>query len=164
MVNIGLIGCGRVSGRHLDAITYRAEGVRLAAVCDIDLARAEATAAALGVPAFQTPQRMYEAVALDVVDIATPSGLHYEHALEAFRHGRHVVVEKPICLRVEQAEHLMAEADRRGLKLWVAHQNRYNPALRAAKEAVDSGRLGKIVVATVRLRWCREQPYYDQDD
>lgn len=153
-----------MSARHVDALTCHSDGVRLAAVCDTDYAKAEAYATALGVPAFRTADEMYRAVPLDLVDIATPSGLHYEHALEALTRGINAVVEKPLCLRPEQAERLIAEAEGRGLKLWVSHQNRYNPALRAAKDAVTSGRFGRMVAVTVRLRWCREQGYYDQDD
>jgi predicted dehydrogenase len=75
-----------------------------------------------------------------------------------------VVVEKPIALRLEHVDEMMAEAERRQRLLWVAFQNRYNPAVQKAREAVVSGRLGKPVLATVRVRWCREQEYYEQDD
>lgn len=163
-VRFALLGCGRVSSRHVDALIHKSTGCELVAVCDTVVERARAYARELGVPAFASAPEMYAALPIDVVDIATPSGFHAEHALEAMERGLNVVVEKPMALRLGDAARMQAEAERRGLTLWVAHQNRYNPALIAARRAVEEGRLGKLVLATIRLRWFREQSYYDQDD
>jgi predicted dehydrogenase/shikimate 5-dehydrogenase len=163
-VRFGLVGCGRVSTRHVDALTRHVPGARLAAVCDIVPERAERYAAQFGIPAFTSAAEMYRLADIDVVDIATPSGDHYARAMEALRHGKHVVVEKPVALRPEHAEEMIAEATRRGVNLWVSHQNRYNRALSRAHREIASGRLGKPVIGTVRVRWCRDQSYYDFDD
>jgi shikimate dehydrogenase len=163
-IRFGLVGCGRVSTRHVDALVRRVPGARLAGVCDIVPERAERYAASLGIPAFTSAAEMYRAVDLDVVDIATPSGDHYARAMEAFAHDKHVVVEKPVALRPEHATEMIAEARRRGRHLWVSHQNRYNRALSRARREVASGRLGRPVLGTVRVRWCRDQSYYDSDN
>ena len=163
-VRFGLVGCGRVSTRHVDALVRHVPGARLAAVCDIVPERAQRYAAQLGIPAFSSTAEMYREADIDVVDIATPSGDHYARAMEALRHGKHVVVEKPVALRPEHAEEMIGEAARRGLHLWVAHQNRYNRALARAHREIASGRLGTPVSGTVRVRWCRDQSYYDFDD
>lgn len=159
-----LVGCGRVSSRHVDALVNKSQGVELVAVCDTVPERAQACARQLGIPAFTSAEEMYRAVPIDVVDIATPSGMHAEHTLQALECGLNVVVEKPLALRIDDAVRMRDEARGRNLKLWVAHQNRYNPALIATRRAVTSGRLGKLVAATIRLRWFRDQDYYDQDD
>lgn len=163
-VRVALVGCGRVSSRHLDAWTNHVQNASVVAVCDVVPARAAAAAEQLGVPHFASAADMYKAVDIDLVDIATPSGDHYERTMEAFSFGKNVVVEKPMALRLEHADEMIADADRRGLKLWVAFQNRYNPAVLKAREAVESGRLGKLVLGTVRVRWFRDQSYYDADD
>lgn len=164
VARFALLGCGRVSSRHVDALVNKSRGCRIVAVCDTIAERAQAYARQLGVPAFTNAGEMYGAVPIDVVDIATPSGLHADHTLEALEHGLNVVVEKPIALRLDDAMRVSDAARARDLKVWVAHQNRYNPALIAARRALASGRLGRLVVATIRLRWFRDQGYYDQDD
>jgi UDP-N-acetyl-2-amino-2-deoxyglucuronate dehydrogenase len=163
-VKFALVGCGRVSSRHVDALTNKVPGAKIVAVCDIVPERAEKYSLGLHVPAFTSTAEMYRSVEADVVDIATPSGDHYERVMEALSFDKHVVVEKPLALRLDQADEMIREARERDRKLWVAFQNRYNPAVVKAKEVVDSGRLGKLVIGTVRVRWCRDQSYYDQDD
>jgi len=163
-VRFALVGCGRVSARHIDALTNKVAGARIVAVCDVLSKRAERHGRVLGVPAFTSTLEMYGAVEIDVVDVATPSGDHFERVMEALAFNKPVVVEKPVALRLEHADEMVREAHQRNLKLWVAFQNRYNPAIVKAKETLDSGRLGKLVIGTVRVRWSRDQAYYDQDD
>ena len=99
-----------------------------------------------------------------VVQIATPTGLHAEHVLDVARFARHVVVEKPMALRVEDARAMAAAVKRSGRRLFVVQQNRFNTAVQAARRALDEGRFGKLVLGTARVRWRREQEYYEQDD
>ena len=153
-----------MSARHVDALVRHVPGARLVAVCDIVPERAQRYARELGIPAFASAAEMYRSVDIDVVDIATPSGDHYARAMEALADDKHVVVEKPVALRPEHARAMIREAAGRGRQLWVAHQNRYNRALSRAKAEVASGRLGKPVLGTVRVRWSREQSYYDSDN
>jgi predicted dehydrogenase len=148
----------------VDALTNKVPAAKIVAVCDIVPERAEKYGLGLNVPAFTSAREMYDSVDVDVVDIATPSGDHYERVMEALSSGKHVVVEKPPALRLEHVDDMIREVRERKRKLWVAFQNRYNPAVVKAKETVDSGRLGKLVIATVRVRWCRNQSYYDQDN
>jgi shikimate dehydrogenase len=148
----------------VDALVQHVPGARLAAVCDVVIERAQRYGEALGIPAFASPEEMYRSIDLDVIDIATPSGDHFARTMEALAHNKHVVVEKPVALRPEHAQQMIREAAGRGRRLWVAHQNRYNKALSRAHAEVASGRLGKAVLGTVRVRWCRDQSYYDGDN
>lgn len=99
----------------------------------------------------------------DLVAICTPSGDHAAHVLAAVRAGvTNVVVEKPMALRLEDADSMIAECSRAGARLFVVKQNRYNLPIRKLREALDSGRFGRLVLGAVRVRWCRRQDYYDQ--
>jgi predicted dehydrogenase len=73
------------------------------------------------------------------------------------------VVEKPLALRLEDADRMLDACDAHGVKVFVVHQNRYNPAVMKAREALEQGRFGKLVLGTVRLRWKRDQKYYDSE-
>jgi UDP-N-acetyl-2-amino-2-deoxyglucuronate dehydrogenase len=93
--------------------------------------------------------------------VLTPSGLHYEHARAAIERGLHVLVEKPLAMVPSDGRELDALARDKGVMCGVAFQNRLNPAVRCLRKALEDGRFGKVVTATIRLRWCRYQDYYN---
>lgn len=162
-VRFAIIGCGRIAGRHVDALD-RIAGANLVALCDLQEERARRYAQPRGLPVYTNYHRMLREQRPDVVCIITPSGMHAEHALDVMRRYRtHVVVEKPLALRVEDGEEMIATARELGLQLHVVMQNRFNAAVVKLREAVTAGRFGRLVLGTVRLRWCRPQRYYDQD-
>src|SRR4051812_46826568 len=92
---IGIVGCGRISQFHVEAID-KVEGLSLVAVCDIDEARARATGEKAGVPWFGSLESMLKDAELDIVAVCTPSGLHPEHGAAVAKAGKHVVSEKPM--------------------------------------------------------------------
>jgi predicted dehydrogenase len=98
---------------------------------------------------------------IDVVTILTPSGDHARRILDLVRFEKHIVVEKPLALRLEDADAVIRACDNTGIKLFVVKQNRYNLAAQALRGALDSGRFGKLVMGSVKVRWCRRQEYYD---
>jgi predicted dehydrogenase len=106
---------------------------------------------------------MLAAPGIDAVSVLTPSGMHADHAVAVARSGRHIVVEKPMALTLPDADRMIAEADEAGVRLFVVKQNRFNVPVVKAREALDAGRLGRLVLGTVRVRWCRDQSYYDHD-
>ncbi|MBM3571448.1 MAG: Gfo/Idh/MocA family oxidoreductase, partial [Alphaproteobacteria bacterium] len=97
----------------------------------------------------------------DLVCVLTESGNHAAHVGALLERGINVVVEKPVTLVPADAERLAEMATPRGLICAVVKQNRYNPAMRFLRRAVDDGRLGRLVTAGIRVHWCREQDYYD---
>lgn len=162
-LKFALLGCGRIARKHIDAIN-NAAGSRLVAVCDVNLARASAMGSKLGVPHFANVDDMLQAVPeIDVVNILTPTGYHAEHAVRVASYGKHVVVEKPMALRLEDADAMILACDRAGVRLFVVKQNRYNLPVQHLRRVLEAGRFGKLVMGTVRVRWCRRQDYYDQD-
>ena len=159
-----LIGCGRIAKRHAELLgTGQIGGARLAGVCDIDPDRARAFGEQYDVPWFADMGEMFAKVEADVASILTPSGMHPAHAMAAAAAGLHVVVEKPMALRLEDADAMIRACDQARVKLFVVKQNRFNVPVVKAREALDQGRFGQLVLGTVRVRWCRDQSYYDQD-
>jgi UDP-N-acetyl-2-amino-2-deoxyglucuronate dehydrogenase len=157
-----LIGCGRVAGNHLDAIA-RLPDAEVVAVCDLEGARARTYAEAYGVPWYTNYHTMFAAESIDVASIVTPSGMHPRHALDVIaRYGKHVVIEKPVALRLQDLDMLRRAADDAGRRIFPVFQNRYNVAVRKVHDELRDGALGRLVAGTVRLRWCRAQRYYDQ--
>lgn len=163
MIRFALLGCGRVSSRYLEVFSDGVDGAELTACCDINRAKADeaASRAGLKAAAFDDFAEMIAKARPDVVCVLTESGRHYEHALKVLAAGCHAVVEKPVTLIPQQAYDLSNKAREKGLMLTVVKQNRWNPAMGKLMETVRSGRFGRIITATIRLRWCRRQEYYD---
>jgi UDP-N-acetyl-2-amino-2-deoxyglucuronate dehydrogenase len=155
-----LVGCGRISDRHFEAIGSRPE-LRLVAVCDDDADRARAAGERLNVPAFTSYVAMLAETEADVGVICTPSGLHPRHGIMAAERGLHVVCEKPMATRLEEADLLVRACDAHDVHLFVVKQNRLNPAIVLLKRAIDNGRFGRIYLANTTVRWNRPQSYYD---
>jgi UDP-N-acetyl-2-amino-2-deoxyglucuronate dehydrogenase len=159
-----LVGCGRIAHRHSQLLGKGIiDGAALAGVCDIVPEKAEKIAGEIGVPWFTDMHEMMEVVKPDAVAILTESGNHARHAIELARHGAHIVVEKPMALTLPDADAMIEACDAAGVKLFVIKQNRFNRPVVKLREALEAGRFGKLVLGTVRVRWCRPQSYYDQD-
>jgi len=161
-VRVALVGCGRISRNHLDAIA-RVDGIELVAVADIDAERAKAVATEQGVPGFTSLEEMLAAVPSDLVSICTPSGLHPQLGIMAARAGRHVLTEKPMAISLAGADDLVQACDAAGVHLFVVKQNRLNPPIQLLRRAIDKGRFGRIYSANVTVRWTRPQEYYDAE-
>ncbi len=162
-LRFALIGCGRIAKNHAGPLT-ELPGVTLAAVCDLNAERARALAQKHGVPAYSSYHEMLEKERVDVVSILTPSGMHPVHCLDIIEtYGKHVVVEKPMALNLADLERLEAAARRKNVQIFPVYQNRYNKAVRRVRQDIASGAFGKLVMGTVRLRWCRPQRYYERD-
>lgn len=165
MINFALIGCGRIAMRHAELLgTGQIQGARLVAVCDVQAERAQAFGAKYSVPAFGSIREMLAMPGIDAVSVLTPSGMHAEHAILVARSKRQVIVEKPMALTLQDADAMIRECDAAGVGLYVVKQNRFNVPVVKAREALDAGRFGRLVLGTVRVRWCRDQSYYDHDD
>lgn len=160
----GLMGCGRITKKHVSAI-QEVEGATLAAVCDVLEDRSREWGEKAGVPHYLDVDRMLQDhPEIDVVCILTPSGYHAKHCVQVAAHGKHVVVEKPMALRLKDADEMIMACDSAGVRLFVVKQNRYNVPIQRLRRAMEEGRFGKLVLGTARVRWCRHQAYYDQDE
>lgn len=160
-LRFGIIGCGRVAGNHLSAIT-QLPGAELAAVCDIVRERAENYSKQYGVPWYEDYHKMLSRENVDVVNVITPSGMHPTHVIDVIgTHRKHVVVEKPMALRLADVDAMRTAAAEFGVKIFPVYQNRYNKAVETVKHELDNGALGRIALVSMRLHWCRPQRYYN---
>jgi UDP-N-acetyl-2-amino-2-deoxyglucuronate dehydrogenase len=96
-----------------------------------------------------------------VVAICTPSGMHPKQGIIAAKRGLHVICEKPMATRLEEADALVKACDDAGVHLFVVKQNRLNPSIQLLKRSLDAGRFGRIYLANTTVRWNRPQSYYD---
>lgn len=164
MLNFALVGCGRIAKRHAELLgNNQIGGARLVAVCDIVEEKAARIAKQFGVPAHRDMHEMMTANDVDVAVVLSESGMHAPHVIELARHGKHIVVEKPMALTLSEADAMIRACDEAGVKLFVVKQNRFNVPVVKLREALEAGRFGKLVLGTIRVRWCRDQRYYDQD-
>lgn len=164
MLNVAIIGCGRVAGHHVRAVEKHPH-LRLVAICDIKPERMATLPGGADSPRFTNYHEMFRRhPEINVVAIVTPSGMHYEHALDAIeQYGKNVVIEKPIVMRISQGNELRRAAERANVHVFPVHQYRFNRCVQRIRRAVQEGELGNVVLATVRQRWCRPQRYYDRD-
>lgn len=160
-LRIGVIGCGAIHATHCEAIR-RIEGAELAAVMDVNSDRARAAGEKYEVPWFDSLGPLLRRV--DAVDVCTPSGTHASIGMRAARAGKHVVVEKPIDVSVRAARRLVEECDALGLTLACISQHRFAASVRAARDAVLGGLLGRIIMGDAYVKWHRSQEYYDSGD
>lgn len=140
--NIAIVGVGLVGRRHVDAIRSL-QNVSLVAVVD-QTPEGETYAAACNVPYFSDLNQMLHTVDPDGVILATPTPLHIEQGLACVAYGCPVLVEKPIAVDAESALQLVQAAETSDVPLLVGHHRRHNPLITAAKDAIESNRIGEV--------------------
>jgi len=164
MLKFALVGCGRIAKRHSELLGHKKiEGAMLVAVCDIVEEKAKKIGGQFNVPYYTDMNEMMKKEDIDAVSVLTESGHHAEHVINLAKYGKHIVVEKPMTLSIDDADEMIMACQKNNCRLFVVKQNRFNIPVVKLKEALDKGRFGKLFMATVRVRWCRNQEYYDQD-
>lgn len=164
MLKFALVGCGRIAKRHSELLGYnQIEGAKLAAVCDVVSEKARAIGERFGVPYFTDMHDMARACDIDAFTVLTESGNHAANVISLSQYGKPIIVEKPMALTLVDADAMIAACDANGSRLFVVKQNRFNVPVVKLREALDAGRFGKVIIGTIRVRWCRDQSYYDQD-
>jgi len=164
MLKFALVGCGRIAKRHSELLGHKKiEDAMLVAVCDIVEEKAKKIGGQFNVPYYTDMNEMMEKEDIDAVSVLTESGHHAEHVLNLAKYGKHIIVEKPMTLSIDDADEMIMACQKNNCRLFVVKQNRFNVPVVKLKEALDKGRFGKLFMGTVRIRWCRSQEYYDQD-
>ncbi|MCP4482331.1 MAG: Gfo/Idh/MocA family oxidoreductase [bacterium] len=156
-LKVALIGCGRISYKHVEAINNNKNKLKLVAACDLINKRAQEK----GVPVFEDYRDVLKED-IDIVTIATDSGSHAKIALAALNEGKHVIVEKPMALSSDDADKMIKAATNNKVKLSISHQNRFNPTVQKLREAVEKKRFGKLIAGNARILWNRGKNYYEQ--
>lgn len=162
IVRVGIIGCGRISGHHCRSIVGT-PGAELVAVCDLEFSKAQAYQKEFGCKAYDNYHRMIqENPQINTVAVITPSGMHLEHVKDIInRYRKNIIVEKPTFMRPSDVSEVQACAEAAGVRLFPVFQNRHNKAVQRVLQGLHAGELGSLRMASVRVRWCRPQHYYD---
>ena len=165
--SVALIGCGRISFKHIEAFAANHDRMILTGTCDPRRDRAEAKAAEYRksfpgreVGIFSDYREMLEALRPDIVTIATESGYHARIATDCMELGAHVICEKPMALSTIDADAMVEVSARTGKKLAVCFQNRFNVPVRRARVAREAGRFGRMLHGAIQVRWNRNEAYY----
>lgn len=160
-----LIGCGRIAVNHIKAVVNNS--LDMIAVCDVDNSHIdtlfEKTNYTKDVKRYSDYKLMIqENPDLDLVAIATESGIHAEIALYCIDKGINVIIEKPMAMSMKDADEIVKRSKEKNVKVSVCHQNRFNIAIQKMRKALEEGRFGKISHGSINVRWNRGKDYYDQ--
>jgi len=159
-IGYAVVGLGVGMG-HCDA-AINSDKADLVAVCDLISEKMEKVAAKCpGLRMYTEFEDLLKDDAVDIISICLPSSMHAEFAVRAMEAGKHVLVEKPIDITVDAAKKIEEARVRTGKKAGVIHQNRFNLNMFPIKEAVESGRIGKVFLGTFAVKWFRNQAYYE---
>ena len=157
--HIGLVGGGNITETHARA-ARALPGVEIAAIYGTNAAKVERLCHEYGGTPYSDFEQFLAHRPMEIVAIGSPSGEHATQGIAAARRGLHVLTEKPLDISTERADALITEADKAGVKLGVFFQDRSKPDILRVKNAVDSGALGKPILADARVKWYRPPAYY----
>lgn len=160
-LRFGIVGCGVIHETHAEALAG-IDDAALAAVYDIVPSRARSAAEKLGVHCARSLRDLFDKV--EAVCVCVPSGLHAKIGIAAARAGKHVVVEKPIEVKLRAAEALVLSARQAGVTLTVISQHRFAPDIQAVRGSAQSGAMGALVQGDAYIKWYRTQAYYDSGE
>lgn len=169
MIKISLIGCGRISSKHIEAVLANKERLRLIACCDPIIERAQKRAqeyctspGGVDIKVYSDYREMLVKERPDICAIATESGYHPRIAIDCLEAGSHVICEKPMALSTRDADAMISTARRNNKRLAVCFQNRFNAPVQRARAAFEAGRFGKMLHGMIQVRWNRDESYYKQ--
>ncbi|CAB1251664.1 Inositol 2-dehydrogenase [Clostridiaceae bacterium BL-3] len=169
-LRFAIIGCGRISYKHVEALAANKDEAVLVAVCDVVSEKAEKRKNEYAdkidrayIPEIYTDyKKMLANQDIDVVTIATESGYHPEIAIYCMDKNKNVICEKPMALSIQDADAMIEASERNHVKLCICHQNRFNKPVQQLREAVEGNRFGRLVNGTARILWSRDMDYYNQ--
>lgn len=160
---IGVIGCGTIFDRHIEAIKANSFNYKLVALCDIDKRRLDIRSREYDVPGFTDHKEMLKRMKgkMDLVAIATPNSHHYQQAMDCLVAGMNILVEKPIDFKHQRVKEISKFAKKVGKKAYAVLQVRFNPTVGMVREALNKGFLGDIRSVSLTQRWQRPESYFD---
>lgn len=164
-LRVSIIGLGRIAEHYLNILNSKNfKNIVISSVCDKKKnVLNKFLKKNKEVSVFSDLESLLRSETPDLLIIATPSGIHYKNAKLALNRGCNVLIEKPITLKVNEANELYNLAKKKKRKIFVAFQNRYNPSIKKTKEILKKNKFGKIITISARLRWCRYNDYYNDD-
>ena len=160
-LRVGIVGSG-IGKSHAEAYRKLPDLYTVAALCDLDTARAQALASVIGGVDFITDSlpALCGRKDIDIIDVCTPSGLHAQHVLEALAAGKHVICEKPVAGSLRDVDALIAAEKRAGKRVMPIFQNRFSSGARKLRLLRDAGVAGAASLVTAETAWRRKADYY----
>lgn len=161
-----IIGCGRIATNHVNAALNNE--LEVVSACDISLENIESLLLKhginndIGIKRYTDYKKMIEENDIELIGIATESGIHAEIALYCIDHGINVIIEKPMAMSISDANEIIKCSNEKGVKVSACHQNRFNVAIQEMRKAVETGRFGKLSHGSIHVRWNRNEGYYTQ--
>lgn len=164
MVNFAIIGCGKIGIRHINFLK-NIDGTKVLAVADVIEEKAKQAAASYNstVKVFKDYKDLLKIPDIDIVNICTPSGLHAQHSIDSLNAGKHVICEKPMALKIEDADKMIQAARNNKKYLFIIKQNRFNTPIKILKDALDKNMFGKIYTISSNVIWNRRPEYYTEE-
>ncbi len=163
MLRVGIVGCGNIFTMHATS-AHHLKNSTIVGVCDIKKDRADRAAAKYNCKAYYDYRELINKDNVDVVHICVPHYLHPIISRYAIEAGVHVLCEKPMSIKYEDAVANVKLAEEKGVKYGIIFQCRYNDSAKLVKENLDNGKLGKIISARVVLTWSKPDEYYSLSD
>lgn len=160
-IRIALIGCGRISFNHFDAIQKHSDHMQLVDICDSNPVALQNALIRTEVKGHPSLSMLLEETSADLVVLATPSGLHSQQSIQIAKSGRHIMTEKPMATRWHDGQRMVRACDEANVRLFVVKQNRLNATLQLLKRAIEQKRFGRIYMVNINVFWTRPQAYYD---
>ena len=157
--NFGIIGAGLIADFHARAIRD-IPNAKLVACCDTVFAKAQKLADKYGAKAFADWDELLRLKEIDVVTVATPSGLHKEPTVAAAKAGKHVICEKPLEVTLERIDAMIEAHKKSGTQLGGIFPYRFNDFMTPLRAAIKAGRFGTITYAGIYVPWWRSDEYY----
>jgi predicted dehydrogenase len=162
-IKFAIVGCGHIGKRHGAMIMNNAE-TELVSWAD-NRPAAELSLDGAKIPFYSSLEDLLSnSPAFDVLCIATPNGLHEDHAIRGLRSGHHVVIEKPMALTKAGCEHIIYESLHQHKQVFCVMQNRYSPPSLWLKDILERKILGKIFMVQINCYWNRDERYYTGDN
>jgi predicted dehydrogenase len=161
-LGIGIVGAGVIGKIHANALKS-IEQARVVAIAEPREGAGRSLADSAGARWYPAYEEMLAEPDVDVVVIATPSGMHPDQAVLAARAGKHIITEKPMAITRDGLDRMIAEVDAHGVEMAVVFQNRFSPDMVKLKRAVEAGVLGTPVLGGAQVHWHRTQAYYEEN-
>ncbi len=162
-VRFGIVGCGHIAKRHAEHILAHPEA-ELIACHDINHEKGIAFAESFNINFFRNLHDLLSQDSIDIINVCTPNGVHYEVAVKALESGKHTLVEKPMALSTKDCEEMIKASLINNKQLFVVKQNRYNPPIVALKQLMQENKLGQVYYVLVNCFWNRNKEYYLRSD
>lgn len=162
ILNVAIIGCGRIAKKHTEVI-LKNDNMNLVAGVDICENALNEFQSNYDVNVYKSIKDLFDNEHVDMVSVCTPSGVHGENVIELSDYCKNIICEKPMDVCLNVGKKMTEICKQKDVNLFIVKQNRFNDTIKILKNAIEEKRFGKIFNVNINVFWTRPQEYYDQD-